>query len=86
MNRPTRMVTSTLRSILNHTDMIRPKTHLGNLVYASFDGQYISLTVNDQRDPPVVHLDQGVMRNLIQFNDEVNKSIDDEQTFKEDKE
>lgn len=42
-------------------------THLGDGVYASFDGYHIQISVNDHRNPPVVALEPSVMEALIAY-------------------
>lgn len=54
-------------------DEITPE-HLGDGVYVSFDGHQIAISVNDHRNPPVVYLEPGVMRNLIAFSQKISEA------------
>lgn len=42
-------------------------THIGDGVYASFNGFQIELRVNDHRTNPLVFLEPEVMDNLIKY-------------------
>ena len=43
-------------------------THLGDGLYATFDGYGIALSVNDHRNPPVAYIDgPSSMAALIRF-------------------
>lgn len=43
-------------------------THLGDGLYAAFDGYGIALSVNDHRNPPVAYIDgPRAMAALIRF-------------------
>ena len=42
-------------------------THLGDAVYASFDGYQIWLTLNDHRNPGLIALEPSVFRSLCEY-------------------
>lgn len=46
--------------------------HLGDGVYASFDGYHINIAVNDHRNH-VVAIEPGVLTNLISYAKAVNE-------------
>lgn len=48
--------------------------HLGDGVYASFDGYQIWLAVN-HHDHKVVALDQGTFQQLVQYKNELDKYV-----------
>jgi hypothetical protein len=41
--------------------------HLGDGVYATFDGYGIELRVNDHRNDPVAYLEPAVVAELVRF-------------------
>lgn len=49
--------------------------HLGDGIYAGFDGYHIVLRVNDHRNEPVAHLDFDVMQSLIEYFEKTKQSI-----------
>lgn len=48
-------------------------THLGDGVYAEFDGYGISLRVNDHRNPVAVYLEPPVLKSLNEFSESFRK-------------
>lgn len=59
--------------------------HLGDGVYASFDGYHIWLAVNDHRHK-VVALEPAVLAALVQYNDDLQKRIKEAMAPKEEPE
>ena len=47
--------------------MKKETIHLGDIVYATFDGRGIFLRVGDARNEPVVYMEPAVMGALIEF-------------------
>ena len=41
--------------------------HMGDGVYATFDGYGVELRVNDYRNDPVAYLEPSVIQNLLWF-------------------
>lgn len=52
--------------------------HLGDGVYALYDGYGIQLRVNDHRSPVVVYLDPSVLKSLNGYFEKCKKSDSDE--------
>lgn len=56
-------------------------THIGDGIYAYFNGYSIELKVNDHRNPTVVVLDPGVLESLNNFYKQQLKQQEDEKTI-----
>ena len=49
-----------------------PMRHLGDGVYASFDGYQVWLHVNSHEAPPVVAIEAGVLSNMVTYWNDVH--------------
>jgi len=50
-----------------------PMRHLGDGVYASFDGYQVWLHVNSHEAPPVVAIEAGVLSNMVQYWNDIHR-------------
>ena len=49
-------------------------THLGDGVYAKWDGFQVAISVNDHRNEPVVFMEPSVIENLVTWIESISKT------------